>query len=156
MALDAGAPFLFKLHAAHNVVAGGGFYVRCSALPVRMTAFTRAGTFAVANELVNQLFQESTGEVEMVSPESRAKDQFAKIFALNDWRLFKAIADENLKEAVYLRKADFDVPRGRQLLMRNIRKRLLIGIGIELLLKAAFLKAGFCITHQSVSKATSA
>jgi len=35
VALDAGAPFLFKLHAPHNVIAGGGFYVRYSALPAR-------------------------------------------------------------------------------------------------------------------------
>lgn len=33
----------------------------------------------------------------------------------------------------------------RPLLARNIRKRLLIGIGVELLLKSAFLKAGYAI-----------
>lgn len=34
--LDAGALFLFKLHAPQNFVVGGGFYVRYSALPARL------------------------------------------------------------------------------------------------------------------------
>lgn len=34
--LEAGAPFLFKLHAPRNYVVGGGFYVRYSALPARL------------------------------------------------------------------------------------------------------------------------
>jgi putative restriction endonuclease len=34
--LDAGALFLFKLHAPQNYVVGGGFYVRYSALPARL------------------------------------------------------------------------------------------------------------------------
>jgi len=34
--LDAGAPFLFKLHSPRNFVVGGGFYVRYSALPARL------------------------------------------------------------------------------------------------------------------------
>ncbi len=34
--LDAGALFLFKLHAPRNFVVGGGFYVRYSALPARL------------------------------------------------------------------------------------------------------------------------
>jgi putative restriction endonuclease len=34
--LDSGTPFLFKLHAPHNFVVGGGFYVRYSALPARL------------------------------------------------------------------------------------------------------------------------
>jgi putative restriction endonuclease len=34
--LDAGAPFLFKLHAPRNYVVGGGFFVRYSALPARL------------------------------------------------------------------------------------------------------------------------
>lgn len=31
--LQAGEPFLFKLHAPHNFIVGGGFFVRYSALP---------------------------------------------------------------------------------------------------------------------------
>ncbi|MCC7114320.1 MAG: HNH endonuclease [Burkholderiales bacterium] len=35
-ALEAGAPFLFKLHAPRNFIVGGGFFVRYSALPARL------------------------------------------------------------------------------------------------------------------------
>jgi putative restriction endonuclease len=34
--LEPGVPFLFKLHAPHNFVVGGGFFVRFSALPARL------------------------------------------------------------------------------------------------------------------------
>lgn len=34
--LEPGAPFLFKLHAPHNLIVGGGFFVRYSALPARL------------------------------------------------------------------------------------------------------------------------
>jgi putative restriction endonuclease len=34
--LEAGLPFLFKLHAPRNFVVGGGFFVRYSALPSRL------------------------------------------------------------------------------------------------------------------------
>lgn len=34
--LEPGSPFLFKLHAPHNVIVGGGFFVRYSVLPARM------------------------------------------------------------------------------------------------------------------------
>lgn len=34
--LEAGTPFLFKLHSPHNFVVGGGFFVRFSALPARL------------------------------------------------------------------------------------------------------------------------
>lgn len=34
--LEPGSPFLFKLHAPHNVIVGGGYFVRYSALPARM------------------------------------------------------------------------------------------------------------------------
>ncbi len=34
--LEAGVPFLFKLHAPDNYVVGGGFFVRFSALPARL------------------------------------------------------------------------------------------------------------------------
>jgi putative restriction endonuclease len=34
--LDAGVPFLFKLHSPLNFVVGGGFFVRYSALPARL------------------------------------------------------------------------------------------------------------------------
>lgn len=34
--LEPGVPFLFKLHAPDNVIVGGGFFVRFSALPARL------------------------------------------------------------------------------------------------------------------------
>jgi putative restriction endonuclease len=34
--LEAGVPFLFKLHSPRNFIAGGGFFVRFSALPARL------------------------------------------------------------------------------------------------------------------------
>lgn len=34
--LEPGVPFLFKLHAPHNYIVGGGFFVRFSALPARL------------------------------------------------------------------------------------------------------------------------
>jgi len=36
VALEPGAPFLFKLHAPHNAIVGGGFFVRYSVLPARI------------------------------------------------------------------------------------------------------------------------
>ena len=35
-ALQPGEPFLFKLHSPYNIVAGGGFFVRYSALPLSL------------------------------------------------------------------------------------------------------------------------
>jgi hypothetical protein len=34
--LQAGEPFLFKLHSPHNYIVGGGFFVRYSALPASL------------------------------------------------------------------------------------------------------------------------
>lgn len=57
--LDAGALFLFKLHAPRNYVVGGGFYVRYSALPARLAwdAFGEkngAPTYATLRERVER------------------------------------------------------------------------------------------------------
>lgn len=80
--------------------------------------------------------------------EQSTKAQFAKVFAVSDWHLFKEVADLNFKEAVMLKKSAFKhVPERRKLLMRNVRKRLLIGIGTELLVKAAYLKNGYGINR---------
>lgn len=81
----------------------------------------------------------------MTTIEQSVKSQFAKVFRKADWRLFKAVADFNLAEAAYLKKETLNVPRDYKLLIRNVRKRLFIGIGVELLLKAAFLRLGFGI-----------
>lgn len=81
----------------------------------------------------------------MQSIEESVRSQFAKVFSNADWPLFKHMAEIYLTEAAFLKKASFKVPKNRKLLVRNSRKRLLIGIGAELLLKAIYLKAGYCI-----------
>lgn len=70
---------------------------------------------------------------------------FARQFVAADWMLFKTMAEANLSEAVFLKKKDMPQSGLSPLLARNIRKRLLIGIGAELLLKSSFLKAGYAI-----------
>lgn len=59
--------------------------------------------------------------------------------------MFKRFADYYLKKAVHLRKRDISIDDELKLLGRNIQKRLFIGIGCELLLKALYLKNGFNI-----------
>lgn len=80
--------------------------------------------------------------------EHATKAQFAKVFAVDDWPLFKEVAEFNFAEAATLKKSAFShVPDQRKLLMRNVRKRLLIGIGTELLVKAIYLKRGYGINR---------
>ncbi len=82
----------------------------------------------------------------MPSLEQSVKDQFAKVFMTRDWRLFKDVAEANFAEAAAIRKSSFKtVAESRRLLVRNTRKRLLIGIGAELLVKAVYLKSGYGI-----------
>ncbi len=81
----------------------------------------------------------------MVIIEQLVKAEYAKIFITSDWRLFKRMADAQFKEAAFLKKSDMEVEAAFKLLARNSRKRLLIGIGAELLLKAIYLKHGYCI-----------
>ncbi|MDP1929572.1 MAG: hypothetical protein Q8K62_13790 [Thiobacillus sp.] len=81
----------------------------------------------------------------MPSIEQSVKSQFAKVFTVEDWPLFKKMAEANLREAATLLKADMTIASPFKLLARNSRKRLLIGVGIELLLKAVYLKHGYAI-----------
>jgi len=76
---------------------------------------------------------------------SAVERQFARPFVQEDWVLFKGMADANLSEAAHLKRKDMRRSAISSLLARNVRKRLLIGLGTELLLKAAFLKAGYAI-----------
>jgi hypothetical protein len=87
--------------------------------------------------------------VQMPNIEQSVKAQFAKVFQASDWQLFKGIAEANLREAAYLKTSDMPIERSLKLLARNSRKRLLIGIGVELLLKAIYLKQGYCINKPS-------
>ena len=81
----------------------------------------------------------------MPSIEQSVKSQFAKVFSVEDWPLFRKMAEANLREAATLLKTDMSIERSLKLLARNSRKRLLIGIGVELLLKAIYLKLGYAI-----------
>jgi hypothetical protein len=83
----------------------------------------------------------------MPSVEQTIKNQYAKLFAVNDWPLFKEAAEGLLKEAAHIKTADMQFAR-RKLLARNSRKRLLIGIGVELLLKSVYLKNGYAINKR--------
>lgn len=81
----------------------------------------------------------------MATIEQSIKTQFARVFISSDWRLFKKMAESNLREAAMLLKSDMLIESSLKLLARNSRKRLLIGVGVELLLKAIYLKRGYVI-----------
>ncbi len=85
----------------------------------------------------------------MPSVEAAIKSQFEQIFAVGDWQRFKKIAESNLAEAAFLRTQDMRVESKLRLLARNARKRLLIGVGTELLLKAVYLKLGYAINQRT-------
>jgi hypothetical protein len=89
----------------------------------------------------------------MASVEQSVKSQFERVFKESDWYLFKKVAESNLKEAAKLKRKDMQIESRFKLLARNARKRLLIGVGVELLLKAIYLKQGYLINkprHGSV------
>jgi hypothetical protein len=86
--------------------------------------------------------------------EPEVKTQFEQIFKSSDWKLFKRIAEVNLREAAYLRSSDMRADATIQLLARNTRKRLLIGVGVELLLKAVYLKLGYVINKPAANTPT--
>lgn len=85
--------------------------------------------------------------LEMTSVEHSVKSQFAKVFVTSEWTLFKRVAESNLVEAAKLMKRDMPIENDLKLLARNARKRLLIGVGIKLLLKAVYLKHGYVINR---------
>ena len=81
----------------------------------------------------------------MGSVESSVKHQFARVFRDSDWHLFKKIADSYFRQAAFLLKHNVSVPHDLKLLARNSQKRLFIGVGTELVLKALYLKNGYAI-----------
>ena len=84
----------------------------------------------------------------MPSIDQTAKTQFAKVFTTAHWSDFKQMADKYFERSARLRKTDMLAFRqNTRLLARNIEKRLFIGIGTELLLKALYLKYGFVINR---------
>jgi hypothetical protein len=87
-----------------------------------------------------------------MSIEQEIKEQFAKFFRQEDYSIFKNSADFYFENAVKLLKKDIKYSDEHlALLRRNTLKRLYIGIGCELLLKAVYLKAGYCINKHNKS-----
>jgi hypothetical protein len=80
----------------------------------------------------------------MESIEATIKGQYARFFRSHDWRELKAVAEQYLETAAKLKTKDI-IPATMKLLFRNIQKRLFLGIASELLLKALYLKCGYCI-----------
>jgi hypothetical protein len=80
-----------------------------------------------------------------MSIESDVKQQYAKFFTKSDSSVFKMMAEYYLQKAATLKTKDIEGNKTFKLLFRNIQKRLFIGIGCELLLKAFFLQSGYCI-----------
>ena len=72
------------------------------------------------------------------------KKQYARKLTMTDSRRFKEVGEFYLESAAKLKKKDMRSSKYK-LLLRNSQKRLFIGIGCELLLKAYFLKHGYCI-----------
>lgn len=81
----------------------------------------------------------------MPTVEQEIKQQFARLFVAQDASLFKRMADYYFERAAFLRNADIEIVQTLKLLARNCQKRLFIGIGTELLLKALYLSHGFSI-----------
>ncbi|PHS60287.1 MAG: hypothetical protein COB12_13460 [Flavobacterium sp.] len=82
-----------------------------------------------------------------MSLEQEIKKQYSKIFSADfkDWIPFKQMADYYLKTSAHLLTNDIDSPEPLKLWLRNVQKRLSIGIATELLLKAIYLKNGYNI-----------
>ena len=89
----------------------------------------------------------------MSTIEPTIKAQYSKNFLSGDWVDFKQMAEYYLDLAVHLRISDIafhfrrktQISRNDRLRIRNIRKRLYIGLACELLLKAHYLKTGYGI-----------
>ncbi len=81
----------------------------------------------------------------MSNIEKNIKKQYAKVFKKTDWKSFKIIAEYYLSKAATLKRNDIDADDTFKLLIRNIQKRLFLGIGCELLVKSCYLKHGYVI-----------
>ena len=81
----------------------------------------------------------------MKTTEQEIKAQYAKVFTKKDWRTFKNVADWYFRKSAILKKKHIDSEKKYKLLIRNIQKRLYLGIGTELLIKACYLKSGLAI-----------
>lgn len=82
---------------------------------------------------------------DIVSLEQEIKSQFSKLFKETDWKPFKKSADYYFQLASILKKEDIETEKTNKLWIRNVRKRLYLGIATELLIKAVYLKKGYNI-----------
>jgi len=74
------------------------------------------------------------------------KSQYSKLFKAKDWKPFKTSADYYFELASKLKEKDIEIKeKDNKLWIRNVRKRLYLGIATELLIKAAYLKKGYNI-----------
>jgi hypothetical protein len=90
----------------------------------------------------------------MVSIENEIKAQYSKVFVKKDFVNFKLVAEYYFEKSAKLKKSDINSSDTYKLLLRNIEKRLLIGIGTELLIKACYLKKGYIINKTQNKKLT--
>ncbi|MCO1335940.1 hypothetical protein MO867_16525 [Microbulbifer sp. OS29] len=81
---------------------------------------------------------------------NEVKAQFARVLKPSDSEHLLEVADYHFEEAAKLKKRDIRFAR-KKLLIRNSMKRLHIGIGVELALKAAFLRKGVCVNKFSTN-----
>lgn len=86
------------------------------------------------------------------SLESTIKSKFAKVFVRNDWKIFKSTAEFYFRRSATLKRSDIGIVGKNGLLLRNIQKRLFLGIGGELIIKAFFLREGYMINRQTAVK----
>ena len=80
----------------------------------------------------------------MLDTVNEIKSQYARILENGDWVNFKEIAEFYFMAAAKLKKKHIESKKNI-LLLRNSQKRLFLGIGCELFLKAIYLKNGYCI-----------
>lgn len=85
-------------------------------------------------------------------PEENIKLQFTKFFEQNDWIVFKTLAEYYLKQAAKMKKENVEIKEPSKLWVRNVLKRLFIGIACELLLKSGYLKNGYTINKPNDRK----
>ena len=87
------------------------------------------------------------------SIEAIVKDQYTRFYTLDDSVAFKTTAEYFLRQATRSKKKELKA-ESKQAWLRGMQKRLLIGIGCELLLKSYFLMSGFCINKPILAIAT--
>lgn len=80
----------------------------------------------------------------MLSVVNEIRIQYSRILLKKDAKRFKSVSEYYLETAARLKKKDIRSSKNK-LLLRNSQKRLFLGIGCELLLKAYYLKNGYCI-----------